>query len=58
MEPFARDQSYTGEPSAWNSEDRLRRRARLDAVFMLLYGIDRDTAGYILNTFPILKRQE
>jgi hypothetical protein len=58
LTPFARDQGYVGQPFVWDSEDRLRRRARLDAVFMLLYGIDRDTAGYILNMFPILKRQE
>ncbi len=58
LAPFARDQGYEGQPFVWGSEDRLRRRARLDAVFMLLYGLDRDTAGYILNTFPILKRQE
>ncbi len=58
MAPFARDQNYAGEPFVWNAEDRLRRRARLNAVFMLLYGLDRDTAGYVLDTFPILKRQE
>ncbi len=58
LAPFARDQGYVGQPFVWEAEDRLHRRARLNAVFMLLYGLDRDTAGYILNTFPILKRQE
>jgi len=58
LTPFARDQGYLGQPFVWDPEDRMRRRARLDAVFMLLYGIDRDTAGYILDTFPILKRQD
>jgi hypothetical protein len=58
MEPFARDQGYQGAPFAWDEEDRLRRRARLDAVFFHLYGLDRDEAGYVLSTFPIVKREE
>lgn len=58
LAPFARDQGYAGPPFAWDAEDRLHRRARLDALFMLLYGLDRDAAGYVLDTFPILRRQE
>ncbi len=58
LTPFARDQGYNGEPFAWDEEDRLRRRALLDAVFMLLYGLDREAAGYVLNTFLIVRRQE
>jgi hypothetical protein len=41
MAPFARDQGYDGPPFRWDEEDRLRRRARLDAVFFQLYGLDR-----------------
>lgn len=58
MAPFARDLGFMGEPFVWDMEDRLRRRARLDAVYMLLYGVTREDAGYILDTFPILKRAE
>jgi len=58
LAPFARDQGYDGPLFAWDEEDRARRRARLDALFMLLYGLDRDTAGYVLDTFPILRRQD
>ena len=58
MAPFARDQGYAGPPFAWDEEDRLRRRARLDAVFFHLYGVNRDDAEYILSTFPIVKREE
>jgi hypothetical protein len=58
MQPFAQDQGFAGPPFAWDEEDRLRRRARLDAVFLHLYGIDRDTAAYILSTFPIVQREE
>jgi hypothetical protein len=33
MTAFARDQGYEGPPFEWDEEDRLRRRARLDALF-------------------------
>lgn len=58
MEPFARDMSYEGPPFVWDEEDRRHRRARLDALFFHLYGIDRENAAYILDTFPIVKRQD
>ena len=59
MASFARDQGYDGPPFQWDEEDRLRRRrARLDALFFHLYGLDRDAADYVLGTFPIVKREE
>lgn len=58
MAPFAHDQGYDGPPFRWDEEDRLRRRARLDALFFHLYGLDRDAADYVLGTFPIVKREE
>jgi hypothetical protein len=58
MAGFARDQGYDGPPFRWDDEDRLRRRARLDAVFFHLYGLDREAADYVLGTFPIVRRQE
>jgi hypothetical protein len=58
MAAFAHDQGYDGPPFRWDEEDRLHRRARLDAVFFHLYGLDRDAADYVLGTFPIVKREE
>ena len=58
MAPFARDQGYNGPPFTWDEEDRLRRRTRLDALFFLLYGLDPDAVSYILDQFPIVRRQE
>ena len=58
MEPFARDLSYGGPPFIWDEEDRRHLRARLDALYFHLYGLDRDDAGYILDTFPIVRRQD
>jgi hypothetical protein len=58
MAQFARDQGYDGPPFRWDEEDRLRRRARLDALFFHLYGLDREEADYVLTTFPIVRREE
>ncbi len=58
MRPFAEDMSYNGEPFRWDEEDRRHRRARLDAIFFHLYGIDENDAAYILDTFPIVREQD
>ncbi len=58
MAPFARDLGYNGEPFIWNEEERRHLRARLDALYFHLYGINRDDAGYILSTFPIVQRED
>jgi hypothetical protein len=58
MAGFAESQGYSGSPFAWDEEDRLRRRARLDALFFHLYGIEPDDIRYILSTFPIVIREE
>lgn len=58
MEPFARDMGYKGKPFIWDEEERRHSRARLDALYFLLYGISRDDADYILSTFSIVKKNE
>lgn len=74
MAPFARDMGHidpaTGEvlpPFNWDTRDRLRRRAKLDALYFMLYFPSgtpaemealRDTAAYIYSTFPIVEREE
>ena len=56
--PFARDLGYHGPPFIWNEEERRHLRARLDALYFLLYGLSRDDAAYILDTFPIVRRHD
>ncbi len=58
MVPFARDIGYDGPPFIWDEEDRRHLRARLDALYFHLYGLDRKDAEYILSTFPIIRRED
>ena len=58
MAPFARDLGHHGPPFPWDDEDRRHLRARLDACYFHLYGLSRDDAAYILDTFPIIQRQD
>jgi hypothetical protein len=58
LKPFAEDLGHHGPPFAWDPEERLHLRARLDALFFLLYGLDRAAADHILGTFPIVREEE
>ena len=58
MEPFARDLGYDGPPFIWNDEERRHLRARLDALYFHLYGLSKEDAAYILDTFPIVRRRD
>jgi hypothetical protein len=58
LRPFARDLGYSGEPFPWDEEDRRHRMARLDALFFRLYGLDREDAAYIMDSFPIVREAD
>ena len=58
MAPFARDLGYDGPPFTWDEEGRRHLRARLDALYFHLYGLDREDAEYVLSTFPIVRKQD
>ncbi|GAA3491755.1 Eco57I restriction-modification methylase domain-containing protein [Streptomyces cremeus] len=51
MEPLARDLDDTGAPFTWDEARRAQLRAELDAYFFHLYGVSRDDADYILESF-------
>ncbi|MGA5102242.1 Eco57I restriction-modification methylase domain-containing protein [Streptomyces cellulosae] len=55
MAPFARDLGDTGSPFRWEEDRRAMIRAELDALFFHLYGINRDDAAYILDTFNVTR---
>ena len=65
MAPFARDMGHVdkaGEvlpPFRWDDDRRLHLRAKLDALYLHLYGVtDREDVRYIYSTFPIVEREE
>jgi hypothetical protein len=72
LAPFAHDLGYVdaaGEarpPFIWDEERRLMLRAKLDALYFILYGVfdpadpaqSRDDIRYIYSTFPIVEREE
>ncbi|MCY3972818.1 MAG: type I restriction enzyme HsdR N-terminal domain-containing protein [Candidatus Dadabacteria bacterium] len=58
MTSFANDMGYKGEPFVWDEDERLHLRSRLDALYFHLYGISKEDAGYILGTFPIVRKND
>jgi len=65
MAPFARDMGYVNKdgtvkpPIIWNEAERRHLRARLDALYFILYGVTvEDDIRYILSTFPIVERKD
>jgi hypothetical protein len=58
MEAFARDQEDAGPPFRWSEERRTLIRAELDAAFFHLYGLDRDEAEHVMDSFEVLCHNE
>lgn len=58
LEPFARDVGYDGPPFRWDPERRFLLRAELDAAFFHLYGLSRDDVDYVMDTFPIVRKND
>ncbi len=61
---FARDMGYVDKkskarpPFKWDEERRFHLRCQLDALYFILYGLDTGEAREILETFPIVKRED
>ena len=58
LKAFAEDCGDDGPPFIWDPKRRFRIRCEIDAAFFQLYGISRDDADYILDTFPVIARSE
>ncbi len=58
MAAFGRDLGYDGPPFTWDTEERRHLRARLDALYFHLYGLSREDAAYVMDTFPIVRRED
>lgn len=55
---FAGRIGHGGPPFHWDKERRFLIRCELDAIYFHLYGINREDADYILETFPIVRRKD
>ena len=64
LAPFARDLGHVDAqgaalpPFVWDDDDRRRRLAALDGLFLHLYGLGADDAAHVLDSFPILRAQD
>lgn len=58
IEPFALEMGYVGSPFCWNPGRRFLLRCELDAAFFHLYGLSRDDTGYVLDSFPIVRKND
>lgn len=55
---FAEGLGYCGPPFQWDEERRFIIKCELDAALFHLYGLDMDDVDYIMDTFPIVKRND
>lgn len=58
LRPLAEAAGHDESPYRWDEERRFHLRSELDAAFFHLYGVEEQDAAYILDTFPIIKRQD
>lgn len=56
--PFAQSMGCDSTPFVWDDSRRFLMRCELDALYFHLYGISREDANYILDTFPIIRERE
>jgi len=58
LSSFACDFGYNGPPFRWNEESRIKLRCELDAIYFLLYGVSKEDADYIMETFTITRNRD
>ncbi|TAP28900.1 hypothetical protein EYR88_05825 [Arthrobacter sp. S41] len=58
MRDFAIEMGDDRPPFIWKTDRRQFLRAEIDALMFIIYGIDKETAGYIMDTFPIVRRHD
>jgi hypothetical protein len=58
LESFAHDVGYDGPPFRWDPNRRFLLRCELDAAFFHLYGLSRDDTNYVMDTFPIVRKND
>jgi hypothetical protein len=58
VKPFAEEFGDDGRPFHWDPDRRCLLRADLDAGFLHIYGLERDEAEHVLDSFPVIRKYE
>jgi len=58
LKDFANDFGYSGIPFIWDEKSRFNTMRILDVIFSKLYGLTKEELDYILETFPLVKKNE
>jgi hypothetical protein len=58
LKPYAVDLGDDGPPFRWNQERRGSLRADLDAAFLHVYGLTREEAEHVLDSFPVVRKYD
>lgn len=56
--PLSKDLGLGNQVFNWSSEKRFQLKCQLDAIYAHLYQLEKDELGYLLETFPIVKRKD
>lgn len=58
LEAFGRELGWHGTPFRWDIDRRMQLRCELDAAFFHLYGFAREDVDYVMDTFPIVRKND
>ncbi len=58
LRDFAEHLGSEDQPFSWDKDRRFQLKCEIDAALFRLYGMERDDVDYILETFPIVKRND
>nr|WP_037830931.1 DNA methyltransferase [Streptomyces sp. NRRL S-325] len=58
MKPLATALGDVGAPFRWDDARRVLLQAEVEAAMFHLYGVDRDDVEYIMEMFPVVKRED
>ncbi len=58
MKKFAEDMGLMQGPFSWDEEKRRHLKARIDALFFMLYGLEDDDVKFVMEDFSIIKKED
>ena len=58
MQDFVEHFDHENHPFTWHEDRRFQLKCEIDAALFRLYGMNHDETDYIMETFPIVKRDD